>query len=128
MKITIGGLRKLIRELYESPTQKAIQVTQHVVDVAEDYVDSLVAGKPDKRSEHEFKELADQAASLAQWMLKKQLPKAEDVAKFAWVASKISDESGFWKRPTFLGSTEYIEKMQGLLRKLNTAAVGVLSN
>lgn len=129
MKLTVGQLRSLIFEaVYSSPSSRAAEVARHVVDITDDYVDSIVAGKPDKQSESELRNLAQQSLELANWLAKRKDPTAPKMMQFARAAMALTNNSGFWKRPTFLNTSDYVEKMQSLQRGLHHAAVGVMSN
>lgn len=134
MKLNIKQLRFLIEKAFSNgqvnppPDRRALQVVKHVVDVASDYVDSLVAGSPDQDSEREFKQAVEQCDSISQWMRSKHVPRSAEMEAFLRQASAMANSSGFWKRPAFLGRDDYIQKMQTMLRRLNTSSLGILSN
>lgn len=119
MQIKVGTLRRLINEESSSRSdQRAKQLARNVFNAAEGYVDSLVAGQPDKVKASELQQAAPEAVALARWMLSRRERKAEFFAQFAKTAGDIADRSGFWKRPTFLNKQEYVDELQSLLRRL----------
>lgn len=128
MKTTVGKLRSLIKEtLYQDPKEKADQIVQAVVDTAETYVDSLVAGHPDSDAAEQLKDLAEKSTSLAKWLASRREAKAPHVAKVASIASDVVDLTSFWKRPSFLGKDEHTERVQRLVRRLRGAHIDVVT-
>jgi len=126
MQIKVGKLRQLIREASDNQhNAKAKQLARHVFDVAEDYVDSIVAGQPDKAKAAELQQAAPEVVALAKWMLSRREQKAELFAQLAKTAGDMADQSGFWKRPVFLNKQDYVDQMQTLLRRMQRSYVEI---
>lgn len=129
MKITVGRLKQLIREaMAPAPTKRATDLVHATVDAAESYVDSLIAGSPDKQAVEKLKQLSDQTTSLARWMSSHHEKMAPYLTKFASLAQDVTKDVGFWSRPAFLGRDEYVEKLKSKVRKLQNAEISVMSN
>ncbi len=61
MKIRLGTLRRLVREAKAG--DKTQHLVTHVVDVAEQYVSSVVAGSPDNDAAKQLRDSADVVAA-----------------------------------------------------------------
>lgn len=129
MKITVGRLKELIREaLAPPPSKRAAELVHATVDAAESYVDSLVAGNPNKEAVEKLKQLSDQTTSLARWMSSHHETMAPYLTRFATLAQDVTKDVGFWSRPAFLGRDEYVQKLKSKVRKLQNAEISVMSN
>lgn len=129
MKITVGQLKRLIAEAMAPPPDKrAAQLVDATVDAATAYVDSLVAGSPDKGAVERLKSLSDQTTSLARWMSSRHEKLAAPLSKFAQVAQDVTKDVGFWNRPSFLNKDEYVQKMKSKVKRLQNAQISVMSN
>lgn len=124
MKIRVGDLRRLIREAADSKV-KTQHIVQRVVDSAEEYVDSVVAGSPNKESAAELRQQAEQISSYAKYLISRREPGSDSVGMVAKYASDLAELSDFWKRPTFLGKQEYAEKLQTILRRMQKFQVNL---
>ena len=116
MLIRIGALRHIIREAigHESKTR----IAQQVIDVAGHYVDSVVAGSPNKVTAEELRQQAEQLASYAKYLINKREPDSDSIGMIAKYALDLAELSTFWNRPAFLGKQEYAEKLQNVLRRM----------
>lgn len=126
MKIRLGELRSLVRERLD-PKVHAHQLVQATVDAAEGFVDSIVAGSPDKRSAADLRAHAEEITSFAKWLLSHRERNAEPVAMVAKYANDLADLSDFWKRPAFLGKEEYAGKVKDILKRMQRKQVEALS-
>lgn len=126
MKICVGDLRRLIQEV-ASPEAKAKNLAQTAVRAAHEYVDSVMAGKPDDERAAELKDAAPQVVSLAKWMLSHREQRAEPFAMLAKDVLDIANKSGFWKRPAFLKKDQYTDEMQAMLRRLDRSYKAAVS-
>jgi hypothetical protein len=119
MRIRLGKLRQLVKEAGAArQVGKTHTIVQLVAGLAERYVDSVVAGHPDGTAAKELQSQADEFAGYAKWLLNHREAGAENVAMVAKYALDIAHEAGFWQRPTFLGKSEYVEKLQALLKRM----------
>lgn len=124
MKIRLGDLRRLIREAADTKARTQ-HIVQQVVDTAEEYVSSVVAGSPDKESAAELRQQAEQIASYAKFLIARREEGSDSVGMVAKYASDLAELSDFWKRPTFLGKQEYTEKLQGILKRMQKFQVNL---
>lgn len=119
MQIKVGTLRRLIREAALNKVEiKARNMAMTIFTAADGYIDSVIAGQPDKHKAAELQQAVPEAVSFAKWMLQHREHKAEPFAQLAKTASDIADKSGFWQRPAFLNKHVYVDEMQTLLRRL----------
>lgn len=125
MRVKLGELRRLIREAKSDA--KTQQVVQQVMDAAETYVDSVVAGNPDKHSAEQLRSSSEIVTGYAKWLLSHREMNAEPVAMVAKYAADLAELSDFWKRPTFLGKQEYVEKLRAILTRMQRKQVEALS-
>lgn len=126
MKITLGQLRHLLREIkIDTRTQR---VVSSVANAAETYVDSVVAGSPDSQAAKALQTYAEEAANYARWMATRGEPKSDSVGQLAKHASDLAELSGFWKRPAFLGKDEYVQRLKDLLRRLQHSQIKIMVN
>lgn len=128
MKLTIRQLKALIQEaLALPPSKKAVKLVHDTIDAAQEYVDSVVAGSPDKTKADELKELIDQAGSLAKWMASRREPLSPSMIRFAQLAADVGKDVGFWSRPMFFKRDEYVEKIKTKVKRLQNAEVDIVN-
>ncbi len=117
MIIKTGDLRKLIREVTNTK-QKTQFLVRQVVNSAEGYVDSVVAGSPDKECASALQQQAGEIAAYAKWLINHREEGSDSVGMVAKYAMDLAQLADFWKRPVFLGKAEYQEKLKDLLSRM----------
>jgi hypothetical protein len=128
MKLTVRQLKSLLREaLAPPPARRAAQLVSSTVNAATRYVDSLVAGSPDRRSASELEDLIDQTSSMAKWMTSHREPLSPSMVRFAQLAADVGQDVGFWKRPVFFGRDDYLEKIKSKVKKLQGAQIDIVT-
>jgi hypothetical protein len=122
MKLRYGTLKRIVSEAMGNQNGREQLILQSALKTAEGYVDSVVAGKRDSEKAEELQAAADRVANLARFLLNKHDPRAEAVAQTAMYIKQVSDASGFWQTPSFLGKDEHAEKLRTAVGKAERSA------